>query len=202
MDSQSEMNLEKFITHKIVEAEMTINALRLNCYQDIMDSALLIANCFKNGGKVLICGNGGSAADSQHFAAEFVSSFSKKIKRRSYPAIALTTDTSIITAYANDFSFDGIFVRQIESLGQRGDILIVFTTSGSSGNCLMAVDQAKKQGLKSLAFTCLGGEITKKVDLSIKVPSNDTQHIQECHVVAYHVIAGLVEELMSSGSVD
>lgn len=201
MDSKSKMNLENFVTHKIKEAEMSINSLRLNCNQEIVDSALLIFNCFKNGGKLLICGNGGSAADSQHFAAEFVSSFSKGIKRRAYPAMALTTDTSIITSYANDFSFDGIFVRQIESLGQKGDILIVFTTSGSSKNCLMAVDQAYKQGLKTLAFTCLGGEITRKVDLSIKVPSNDTQHIQECHVVAYHIVAGLVEELMSSGSV-
>jgi D-sedoheptulose 7-phosphate isomerase len=198
MDSQSEMNLENFVSDKIEEAEMSINALRLSCNQEIVDSALLIVSCFNNGGKVLICGNGGSAADSQHFAAEFVSSFSKKIKRRSYPAIALTTDTSVITSYANDFSFDDIFARQIESLGQKDDILIVFTTSGSSGNCLSAVDQAKKQGLKTLAFTCLGGEITKKVDLSIRVPSNDTQHIQECHVVAYHIIAGLVEELMSS----
>jgi D-sedoheptulose 7-phosphate isomerase len=106
---------------------------------------------------------------------------------------------SIITAYANDFSFDGVFARQVESLGQKGDILIAITTSGSSKNCLIAVEQAKKQGLKTLALTKSGGEIANKVDISIQVPSNDTQHIQECHVISYHIIAGLVEELMSLG---
>ena len=194
------MNLEDYIASKIDEATNAIEELKLNCNQEILDSALLILDCFKNGGKVLICGNGGSAADSQHFAAEFVSSFSKKINRRSYPAIALTTDMSIITAYANDFSFDGVFARQVEALGKKGDVLIAISTSGSSKNCLIAIEQARKQGLKTLGFTKLGGEIAQKVDISIQVPSNDTQHIQECHLISYHIIAGIVEELMSSGS--
>jgi D-sedoheptulose 7-phosphate isomerase len=194
------MNSNKYISNKIDEVKIVVDQLKLNCSQEILDSATMIVDCFKNGGKILICGNGGSAADSQHFAAEFVSSFSKKISRRSYPAIALTSDISIITAYANDFSFDGIFARQVESLGQNGDILIAITTSGSSKNCLIAVEQAKKQGLKTLALTKSGGEIANKVDISIQVPSNDTQHIQECHVISYHIIAGLVEELMFSGS--
>lgn len=196
------MILERYITSKIDQAKATVDSLKLHCSQEILDSALLIVNCLKNGGKLLICGNGGSAADSQHFAAEFVSTFSKKIKRPSYPAIALTTDTSIITAYANDFSFEGIFSRQVESLGQEGDVLIVLTTSGSSNNCLMAVEQARKQGLKTLAFTKFGGEIAKKVDVSIQVPSSDTQHIQECHLISYHIVAGLVEEIMTSGGLD
>jgi D-sedoheptulose 7-phosphate isomerase len=194
------MNSDEYISSKIDEAKIVVDQLKINCSQEILDSATMIVDCFKNGGKILICGNGGSAADSQHFAAEFVSSFSKKISRRSYPAIALTSDISIITAYANDFSFDGIFARQVESLGQNGDILIAITTSGSSKNCLIAVEQAKKQGLKTLALTKSGGEIANKVDISIQVPSNDTQHIQECHVISYHIIAGLVEELMFSGS--
>jgi D-sedoheptulose 7-phosphate isomerase len=194
------MNSDEYISGKIDEAKIVVDQLKINCSQEILDSATMIVDCFKNGGKILICGNGGSAADSQHFAAEFVSSFSKKISRRSYPAIALTSDISIITAYANDFSFDGIFARQVESLGQNGDILIAITTSGSSKNCLIAVEQAKKQGLKTLALTKSGGEIANKVDISIQVPSNDTQHIQECHVISYHIIAGLVEELMFSGS--
>jgi D-sedoheptulose 7-phosphate isomerase len=194
------MNSNKYISNKIEEVKIVVDQLKINCIQEILDSATMIVDCFKNGGKVLICGNGGSAADSQHFAAEFVSSFSKKISRRSYPAIALTSDISIITAYANDFSFDGVFARQVESLGQNGDILIAITTSGSSKNCLIAVEQAKKQGLKTLALTKSGGEIANKVDISIQVPSNDTQHIQECHVISYHIIAGLVEELMLSGS--
>jgi D-sedoheptulose 7-phosphate isomerase len=194
------MNSNKYISNKIEEVKIVVDQLKINCSQEILDSATMIVDCFKNGGKVLICGNGGSAADSQHFAAEFVSSFSKNISRRSYPAIALTSDISIITAYANDFSFDGVFARQVESLGQNGDILIAITTSGSSKNCLIAVEQAKKQGLKTLALTKSGGEIANKVDISIQVPSNDTQHIQECHVISYHIIAGLVEELMFSGS--
>jgi D-sedoheptulose 7-phosphate isomerase len=194
------MNSNKYISNKIEEVKIAVDQLKINCSQEILDSATMIVDCFKNGGKILICGNGGSAADSQHFAAEFVSSFSKKISRRSYPAIALTSDISIITAYANDFSFDGVFARQVESLGQNGDILIAITTSGSSKNCLIAVEQAKKQGLKTLALTKSGGEIANKVDISIQVPSNDTQHIQECHVISYHIIAGLVEELMLSGS--
>jgi D-sedoheptulose 7-phosphate isomerase len=193
------MNSNDYISSKIDEVKIVVDQLKLNCSKEILDSATMIVECFKNGGKVLICGNGGSAADSQHFAAEFVSSFSKKIVRRSYPAIALTSDMSIITAYSNDFSFDGVFARQVESLGQKGDVLIAITTSGSSRNCLIAVEQAKKQGLKTLAFTKSDGEISNKVDLSIKVPSNDTQHIQECHVISYHIIAGLVEDLMSDG---
>jgi D-sedoheptulose 7-phosphate isomerase len=193
------MNSDEYISSKIDEAKIVVDQLKLNCSQEILDSATVIVECFKNGNKVLICGNGGSAADSQHFAAEFVSSFSRKFNRRSYPAIALTSDISIITAYANDFSFDGVFARQVESLGQKGDILIAITTSGSSRNCLIAVEQAKKQGLKTLALTKSGGEIANKVDISIQVPSNDTQHIQEGHVISYHIIAGLVEELMSTG---
>jgi D-sedoheptulose 7-phosphate isomerase len=194
------MNSNKYISDKIEEVKIVVDQLKINCSQEILDSATMIVDCFKNGGKILICGNGGSAADSQHFAAEFVSSFSRKFNRRSYPAIDLTSDMSIITAYANDFSFDGVFARQVESLGQNGDILIAITTSGSSKNCLIAVEQAKKQGLKTLALTKSGGEIANKVDISIQVPSNDTQHIQECHVISYHIIAGLVEELMFSGS--
>ena len=193
------MNSVEYISGKIDEAKKVVDQLNLKCNQEILDTATMIVGCFKNGNKVLICGNGGSAADSQHFAAEFVSSFSKKFNRRSYPAIALTSDVSIITAYANDFSFDGVFARQVESLGQKGDILIAITTSGSSKNCLIAVEQAKRQGLKTLALTKSGGEIANKVDISIQVPSNDTQHIQECHVISYHIIAGLVEELMFLG---
>jgi D-sedoheptulose 7-phosphate isomerase len=196
------MNIDMYIDEKINEAARVLKEFKINCSQEITESALLIANCFRTGNKLLICGNGGSAADSQHFATEFVSSFSRGITRKSYPAIALTTDTSIITAYANDFSFDGIFARQVESLGKKGDVLLVITTSGTSKNCLIAVDQAKKQGLKTLAFTKLGGEIAKKVDVSILVPSNDTQHIQECHVVSYHIIAGLVEKLILAESAE
>lgn len=191
------MNSDKYVENQLNEFLIVLNEFRSTCTQELLDSASIIVECFKNGGKVLICGNGGSASDSQHFAAEFMSSFSKEINRDSYPAISLSSDISLITAYSNDFSFEGIFARQIQSLGKKGDVLIVITTSGTSKNCILAVKQAKENGLKTLAFTKLGSEISKKVDVSIQVPSHNTQHIQECHVISYHIIAGLVENIMT-----
>ena len=156
-------------------------------------AALAISEVFISGNKVLICGNGGSAADSQHFAAQFVNSFSKNINRRGLPAIALTADSSILTAISNDSSFDYIFSRQVESYGIKNDLLIVFTTSGNSKNCLNAVKIAKDIGLRTIAFTRVDAEISNLVDVAIEVPSLNTQHIQECHLLAYHVVTELVE---------
>lgn len=166
---------------------------KLHAEKAIEEAALLVSNAFKKGNKILICGNGGSAADSQHFAAEFVNAFSKEIKRKALPAIALSTDTSIITAIANDFTFDNVFSRQVEAYATPGDVLVVFTTSGSSINCLNAVASAKVLGVTSIAFTQESAEISNLVDLCIEVPSVNTQHIQECHMLAYHVITELVE---------
>lgn len=156
-------------------------------------AASLIADTFASGSKILICGNGGSAADSQHFAAEFVNSFSKDIDRKGLPAIALTTDSSILTAISNDSAFDNIFSRQVESYGIKNDVLIAFTTSGNSKNCLSAIKSAKVIGLKTIAFTRIEAEISNLVDIAIEVPSLNTQHIQECHLLAYHIITELVE---------
>jgi len=156
-------------------------------------AATVIAETFLSGSKVLICGNGGSAADSQHLAAEFVGSFSKDIKRDGLPAIALTTDSSILTAISNDFAFEDIFSRQIEAYGAEGDSLIVFTTSGNSQNCLKAVRAAKGKNIRTIAFTKINAEITKLVDIAIEVPSSNTQHIQECHILSYHILSELVE---------
>ena len=166
---------------------------KLHAEKAIEEAALLVSNAFKKGNKILICGNGGSAADSQHFAAEFVNAFSKEIKRKALPAIALSTDTSIITAIANDFTFDNVFSRQVEAYATPGDVLVVFTTSGSSINCINAVASAKVLGVTSIAFTQESAEISNLVDLCIEVPSVNTQHIQECHMLAYHVITELVE---------
>lgn len=159
----------------------------------IIEAALLISEAFSNGNKLLICGNGGSAADSQHLAAEFVSSFSRDIKRKALSAIALTTDTSIITAFSNDYNFDEVFARQVEAHGKSGDILITLTTSGSSRNCINAVLQANKLNMTTIAFTKKTALISNEVDIAIEVPSNNTQHIQECHVFSYHLIAEIVE---------
>jgi phosphoheptose isomerase len=164
-----------------------------NSKESIVATATSIAKAFESGRKVLICGNGGSAADSQHFAAEFVNIFSKDINRRALPAMALSTDTSIITAIANDSSYNQVFARQVEAYTEPGDVVIAFTTSGSSQNCISAVVSARARGAKTIAFTCVNADISKLVEISVEVPSTDTQHIQECHIIAYHIIAELVE---------
>ena len=164
-----------------------------NSASQIEAAASVITETFISGNKLLICGNGGSAADSQHFAAEFVNTFSKSINRRGLPAIALTTDTSILTAISNDSTFDNVFSRQVQSYGVEKDLLIAFTTSGNSMNCLNAVKMAKESGLQTIAFTRTQAEISTLVDIAIEVPSLNTQHIQECHILSYHIITELVE---------
>ena len=162
----------------------------------INTTANALVKAFKSGNKVLICGNGGSAADSQHFAAEFVNAFSRDLDRKALPAIALSTDTSILTSIANDFEFENIYARQVEAYGVPGDVLIVLTTSGSSKNCLKAIDTANTMGLTTIAFTKEKGQVSTQSEISIEVPSQNTQHIQECHMLAYHVITELVEDAL------
>ena len=181
------------ITLRFDELSELIPKFKNNSKESIVATAMSIAKAFKSGRKILICGNGGSAADSQHFAAEFVNIFSKEINRRALPAMALSTDTSIITAIANDSSYDKVFARQVEAYAEPGDVVIAFTTSGSSQNCINAVVSAKAKGAKTIAFTCVNADISKLVEISVEVPSTDTQHIQECHIIAYHIIAELVE---------
>ena len=162
----------------------------------INTTADALVKAFKSGNKVLICGNGGSAADSQHFAAEFVNAFSRDLDRKALPAMALSTDTSILTSIANDFEFENIYSRQVEAYGVPGDVLIVLTTSGSSKNCLKAIDIANTMGLTTIAFTKEKGQVSTQSEISIEVPSQNTQHIQECHMLAYHVITELVEDAL------
>jgi D-sedoheptulose 7-phosphate isomerase len=191
--------MNEVIKTRISEISIALERVLADCADSIEKSALLISQCFAQGGKILICGNGGSAADSQHFAGEFVSSFAKDLDRKALPAIALTVDTSIITAISNDKSFEMVFSRQVEAIGRTGDVLIVLTTSGSSRNCLEAVSKAKELGLKTIAFTKLGGDIAKIVDSAIEIPSENTQHIQECHMVSYHILTELVENTLFRG---
>jgi D-sedoheptulose 7-phosphate isomerase len=146
----------------------------------------------QNGNKLLFCGNGGSAADSQHIAAEFVSKY--KRNRKAIPAIALTVDTSILTSGGNDFGFEYIFSRQVEALGQEGDVLFAISTSGNSPNVLRAVSEARKKGLLTVGFTGeSGGKLSGLVDLSFNVPSSDTARIQEAHITAAHAICDIIE---------
>jgi len=150
---------------------------------------------FKRGNKILLCGNGGSAADAQHIAAEFVGRF--KRERKSLPAIALTTDTSVLTALANDYSYDLVFARQVEGLGQKDDLLIAISTSGTSKNVIAAARKAKEMGITVVGFTGKSGSDLQKVsDLIFLAGSEKTPHIQEMHITALHAISEAVEDAL------
>ena len=171
-----------------------IPKFELHASSAISDTADALVAAFKSGNKVLICGNGGSAADSQHFAAEFVNAFSRDLDRKALPAIALSTDTSILTSIANDFNFENIYSRQVMAYGKPGDVLVTLTTSGTSKNCIKAVQMAKSLKMKNIVFTKENAQIISLSDIAIEVPSQSTQHIQECHMLAYHVITEIVED--------
>lgn len=153
-------------------------------------------NSLQQGRKILLCGNGGSAADSQHIAAELVGRFQKG-DRKALPAVALTTDTSILLAVGNDCGFEEIFARQVEALGQPGDVLIGISTSGRSKNVVRAVEQAKAMGLFTVVWTGdFHTELTQLADLVIRVPSQDTALIQESHIAVGHLLCDLVEKTL------
>lgn len=155
-----------------------------------------IREVFERGGKIMFFGNGGSAADSQHIAAEFIGRFKKE--RKALAAIALTTDTSILTALGNDYGFDIVFARQIEGLGRRGDLAFGISTSGNSKNVIEGIKQAKSMGLKTVSLTGHnGGTLAKLTDLSLIVPSSNTARIQESHICIAHTICELVEDQLS-----
>jgi len=162
----------------------------------IAAAADLIATTFRAGGKLLLCGNGGSAADCQHMAAELVGRLTRDMSRPGLPAIALTTDTSFLTAYSNDFGFDAVFARQVQALGSRGDVLITISTSGASPNILAAVDEAKRVGLSIVALLGEAGPLADLADVAIRVPSRDTQLIQQVHLAVEHLICHLVERTL------
>ena len=163
---------------------------------DVESAARLIAGAFAAGGKLLICGNGGSAADAQHVAGEFVNQFLRK-DRRALPALALSTDGGVLTCIANDTGFERVFARQVEAFGARGDVLLAITTSGNSPNVVAAVKQAREQGLKVVGLLGRdGGRVRASCDLSLVVPSDDTQRIQETHNLIGHVLCDLVEQTL------
>jgi len=162
----------------------------------IQDAARMIITCIENGGKVLVCGNGGSAADSQHIAAELVGRF--LINRQALPAVALTTDTSVLTAVANDFGYETVFSRQVEALGKPGDVLLGISTSGTSDNVVRAARLARTKGMKVIALA--GSKFTDfcaDADVAIRVSNPDTPRIQEVHITVGHIICDLVEKHIS-----
>ena len=181
------------IIEQIKQHQKVMNELMEKNIPIIENIAKMCQQAIHDGNKILLCGNGGSAADSQHIAAEFVGRFVKE--RVSLPAIALTTDTSILTAVGNDYGYDEVFRRQVEGLGREGDVLIGISTSGNSKNVLSAFAQAKKMGIHTVAFT--GGKNSKSEDIAdivLKVPSTVTARIQECHILVGHIIYQYVDE--------
>jgi D-sedoheptulose 7-phosphate isomerase len=161
--------------------------------KNIEDTAQKIKTALKNGNKVLICGNGGSAADAQHFTAELVGRYKKE--RKGLAAIALTTDSSIMTAWTNDYSFDTLFSRQIEALGKKGDVFIGISTSGNSKNVIEALKKAKEIGIYCIGLTGNnGGKMNDSCDINIVVPSANTPRIQEAHITIIHAMCEVIEE--------
>jgi D-sedoheptulose 7-phosphate isomerase len=164
------------------------------CASDASRAAAVIAGTFEAGGKLLICGNGGSAADSQHIATEFTSTLTRDFVRRSLPAVALTTDTSFLTAYANDFEFDNVFARQVEGLGRSGDTLFCLSTSGNSKNIVRALEAARGAGMRTVLFSGgAGGRAAALAEIAVLVPSTVTGHIQEAHIALAHALCAAVE---------
>ena len=188
---------EKIVTYLLDSSNLfRQTAYKLN--DPIHEALKLVTNTLQNGNKILLCGNGGSAADAQHIAAEFVGRF--KMERNALPALALTTDTSILTAIGNDYGFDEIFARQIEAHGNEGDLLIAISTSGNSKNIIKAAIEAKKRGVRVLGLTGSNfSEMKKLSDLCLDIPSDDTPLIQQLHIGILHLLCDLGEKQVSSG---
>ena len=178
-------------THRVMAAMLADDAL-LECVEAAAEACI---HAMKNGHKVLLAGNGGSAADAQHIAGEFVSRFA--FDRPGLPAIALTTDTSILTAIGNDYGYEKLFARQVQAHAQKGDVFIVYSTSGNSGNVIAAMQEAKRRGVVVIAMTGnRGGSMKELCDHYLDVPSADTPKIQEGHAVLGHILCGLVERAL------
>ena len=159
----------------------------------INDAAELITNALRNKNKVIFCGNGGSAADSQHLSAELMGRY--LIDRDPLPAVAITVDTSALTAIGNDYGYEEVFARQLKGIGNDGDVLFALSTSGKSKNIINAIEQAKKMNIKIISLTGKNdSDMSKLSDITIKAPHDKTNHIQEMHIAIGHVICGIVEE--------
>lgn len=192
MECKKNNLFDAVIQNRLDETIQVLSHLR-KFSKEIELAAQMVLICFKSGNKLLICGNGGSAADAQHIAAEFLGKF-HRVDRMALPAIALNTNTSVITALANDYGYDGIFKRQIEAFGQKGDILLAISTSGNSKNIIEAVNAAHARDMQVISLTGeSGGKLANISHLTIKVPSNNTPIIQNAHITICHTICELVE---------
>lgn len=188
------MNITEFINSSLSESSQVKLEIFEKCSQDISDALNILVNSFKKGNKLLLCGNGGSAADCQHLATEFMIRLSHDLNRPAIPAIALTTDTSNLTAGGNDIGFINVFARSVEGLGNSGDVLIAISTSGNSENVIKAVEKAKEKNIKTIGFLgSSGGKLKSIVDKAIIVPSENVQRIQEGHITIGHILCELAE---------
>ena len=187
------------IRDQLLEGAGVLESMSTTIVIPLKKAAEVIVDALQSGNKVLLCGNGGSAADSQHIAAEFVGRF--RLEREGLPAVALTTDTSILTSLGNDYGFDDIFRRQVEALGRKGDILIGLSTSGKSKNVLRAFEQAEWSGMICIAFCGEGpNPMAEAAQIVIQIPSSDTPRIQEGHCIAGHILCDIVERSISDAS--
>jgi len=189
--------LKTIIYNAMADREKMILAGKNSYPEVLMEMAGILARTIAHGRKILICGNGGSAADSQHFAAEMIVRLTSKIERAPLPAIALSTDSSVLTAAANDYGFEAVFSRQVRALGKKGDLLIAVSTSGNSPNIIKAIQVAHEKRMKIIGLLGSGGGQAKALcDLSIIVPSQCTQRIQEEHSFILHTLVELTEQLL------
>jgi len=189
--------MKDYIVTQIAEAQRVMSAMLTDetLLSTVETAAGACIDCIQRGGKILLAGNGGSAADAQHIAGEFVSRFA--FDRPGLPAIALTTDTSILTAIGNDYGYEELFARQVQAHGNKGDVFIGYTTSGKSSNILRAFEEARLRGLVCIGLTGdRGGSIGRLCDHLLEVPSGDTPKIQEGHLVLGHILCGLVESII------
>ena len=186
------ISVNKVITREFEAHVDTIHSVMGNMEADLESAANLMVNTLKSGHKILLCGNGGSAADAQHIAAELTGRY--KTKRRGLPAIALTTDTSALTAIGNDFGYAKVFSRQVEALANRGDLLIGISTSGNSENILLALQKAKALGCTTLGLSGDdGGKMNGLCDINLVIPSDDTPRIQEMHILFGHILCHIID---------
>lgn len=192
MDTKEKINLiQKEIQASVELKERVKNELA----EKIVEVAEVLAECIHKGGKILLCGNGGSAADAQHFAGELVVRLTSDYTRTAIPAITLSSDSFILTACANDFGFEQVFSRQVEALGKPEDVLVCISTSGNSPNLIKAAQKAKEKKMKTVGLLGKdGGELKKFTDLSLIVPSHATPRIQETHICICHILCELIEK--------
>jgi len=189
------MDAKKFIVDSLVESSETKLKIKENLQNEIVKAVEMISAAYKSGNKLLLCGNGGSAADCQHIATELMIRLNHHIERPALPAIALTTDTSNLTAGGNDIGFENVFARNVEGLGNAGDILLAISTSGNSPNIVKAVHSAHNKKLSVIGFLGgNGGKLKELVDLPIIIPSSNVQRIQEGHITVAHIVCELVED--------